>query len=146
MQPLRKDPILRKMNICAHFTGVQHEICRAGVRYDAAREPKTDTTPYRFACFQDEAYGLVCEKARFPTRAEAEAEKIADDAIFAKHALAHRAAHNDAKTKGFKKGTGGANSVECPVCLKGRIYYRVAAYNGHMHAKCETEGCVSWME
>lgn len=146
MQPLRKDPILRKMNICAHFTGVQHEVCRAGVRYDTAREPKTETTPYRFACFQDEAQGLVCEKARFPTRAEAEAEKLADDAVFARVSKAHRAAHDDAKAKRFGKGRGGADSLPCPVCETGRLYYRVASYNGHMHAKCETDGCVSWME
>ena len=22
----------------------------------------------------------------------------------------------------------------------------IAAYNGHVHARCKTEGCVSWME
>ena len=62
------------------------------------------------------------------------------------HSLAHRAAHDDAKTKRLGKGHGGADSVECPVCKAGRIYYRVAGDNGHMHARCETEGCVMWME
>ena len=70
------------MNVCAHFTGIQHDACKAGVRYDSVRESKTETTPFRFACFQDEAQGLVCEKAHFPTREEAEAEKRADDVIF----------------------------------------------------------------
>lgn len=35
--------------------------------------------------------------------------------------------------------------VECPVC-KGRLHLSQAACNGHVHGKCETEGCVAWME
>ena len=35
--------------------------------------------------------------------------------------------------------------VECPIC-KGRLYLSQSAYNGHCHGRCETEGCVSWME
>ena len=39
-----------------------------------------------------------------------------------------------------KQGT-----IECPKC-KGVLHLSQAAYNGHVHGKCETEGCVSWME
>lgn len=35
--------------------------------------------------------------------------------------------------------------VECPVC-NGRLHLSQSAYNGHVHGKCETQGCVSWME
>lgn len=35
--------------------------------------------------------------------------------------------------------------IECPIC-KGKLYLSQSAYNGHVHAKCETRGCVSWME
>ena len=35
--------------------------------------------------------------------------------------------------------------IECPAC-KGRLHLSQAAYNGHVWGKCETEGCVSWME
>jgi len=38
-----------------------------------------------------------------------------------------------------------AEVVECPVC-KGRLHLSQAAYNGHVHGKCETVGCLSWME
>lgn len=38
-----------------------------------------------------------------------------------------------------------AEVIECPVC-KGRLHLSQAAYNGHVHGQCETEGCVSWME
>lgn len=35
--------------------------------------------------------------------------------------------------------------VECPIC-KGRLHMSQASSNGHVHGKCETPGCVSWME
>ena len=35
--------------------------------------------------------------------------------------------------------------IECPVC-KGRLHLDQSAYNGHVWGKCETEGCLSWME
>lgn len=40
---------------------------------------------------------------------------------------------------------GKAEIIECPEC-KGKLHLSQAAYNGHVHAKCETTGCVSWME
>lgn len=40
---------------------------------------------------------------------------------------------------------GKAEVIECPAC-KGRLHLSQAAYNGHVHGQCETEGCVSWME
>lgn len=35
--------------------------------------------------------------------------------------------------------------LECPVC-KGKLHLSQSSYNGHVHGKCETEQCVSWME
>lgn len=35
--------------------------------------------------------------------------------------------------------------VECPVC-KGRLHLSQSSYNGHVHAHCETKGCISFME
>lgn len=146
MKPLRKDPIERRMNICEHFNGIQHGTCRAGVKYDDVRRAKTDTTPFQFACFQDEAGGLTCDKAKWLTREEAEAEEAETKAMWERTSKAMHAAHDHAKAQGYGKGRAGAGFVDCPVCEKGRVYYRVAAYNGHMHASCETDGCVSWME
>jgi hypothetical protein len=40
---------------------------------------------------------------------------------------------------------GGLDTVECPVC-KGNLHISIAAYNGHCHGQCETEGCLRWME
>lgn len=35
--------------------------------------------------------------------------------------------------------------LSCPVCEKGNLHYSRAS-NGHVHARCETPGCVCWME
>jgi hypothetical protein len=44
-----------------------------------------------------------------------------------------------------KPPIGKAEVIECPEC-KGKLHLSQAAYNGHVFAKCETPGCVSWME
>ena len=44
-----------------------------------------------------------------------------------------------------KKPFGKQEVIECPKC-KGRLHLSQSSYNGHVHGKCETEGCVSWME
>jgi hypothetical protein len=38
-----------------------------------------------------------------------------------------------------------AGIIKCPKC-SGQLHYRVAKLNGHVHAKCQTENCLSWME
>jgi hypothetical protein len=43
------------------------------------------------------------------------------------------------------EGKSHSDVVECPAC-KGRLHLSIAAYNGHVHGKCETDGCVAWME
>ena len=37
-------------------------------------------------------------------------------------------------------------AIDCPVCKVGELSYRIAAYNGHIHAACSTPGCVRWLE
>lgn len=40
---------------------------------------------------------------------------------------------------------GKAEVIKCPEC-EGRLHLSQSSYNGHVHGKCETAGCVSWME
>lgn len=39
-----------------------------------------------------------------------------------------------------------AEAIDCPACGTGKLHLSQAAYNGHVHGRCTTEGCVSWME
>jgi hypothetical protein len=48
--------------------------------------------------------------------------------------------------KNGKNSFTGSGTLLCPVCGVGTLSYSRAAYNGHVHANCETDGCVRWME
>lgn len=40
----------------------------------------------------------------------------------------------------------GAGSMDCPICRTGKLQYERSSHNGHVHARCSTDGCVAWME
>lgn len=39
-----------------------------------------------------------------------------------------------------------ANVIPCPACGTGQLHYSVARSNGHIHARCSTPGCVTFMQ
>jgi len=47
------------------------------------------------------------------------------------------------KLIGEKKENDG--QIECPKC-KGELYFIRSTYNGHIHGKCNTDNCLSWMQ
>lgn len=143
----REQLIKRNMTDCRHFTGIQHDCCEAGVNYDELRGPEELVLPCK-KVFVNVTYKDPAKCDKFQTMTQEEAELDADESLAAqeKTMLCMRAAHDDAKRKGFGKGKGGHDSFPCPTGCGGHLYYRVASINGHMHAKCETPNCVSWME
>jgi hypothetical protein len=36
-------------------------------------------------------------------------------------------------------------TISCPSC-QASLHYGIAAYNGHVHARCETPGCVDFIQ
>jgi hypothetical protein len=40
----------------------------------------------------------------------------------------------------------GAGKMPCPICKTGELSYSRSTYNGHVHARCSTDSCVTWME
>ncbi len=40
----------------------------------------------------------------------------------------------------------GAGIMQCPICKTGKLKYSRANSNGHVHARCSTDGCVAFME
>lgn len=130
---------------CTHYRSpVDSDTCHAGVRYDDVRDD-TVTNGWRLPCSSDST-AKPCPKCEFPTPEQVAAEVAAIEASIERSNSAAHAAHADAKQRGFGKGHGGEASIVCPVCGTGELYYSVAGYNGHMHASCDTEGCVAWME
>jgi hypothetical protein len=145
----RERRVLRIMHTCIHFTGIQHDKCEAGINY----HEQFGTGVGCFAhipCTSDES-PKSCPLVTYPNRTEAEAEETKREALTRRTLKALGAAHNHAKAAGLGKGHGGVGEMDCPICCPipgtgGTLQYSVSAYNGYMHARCTTPGCVSWME
>lgn len=135
-----------KAGKCVHFNGTMNDTCEAGVRYEDVRD--TSTKPYSLPCIQKyNTAGAKCDKCQMPTaeqiaESDAEMKKIMEDMTKARAAIV---AHCGGP---WKKGLPGkSGTIACPVCNKPDVLrFSRASYNGHVHAACKTEGCVSWME
>lgn len=145
----REKRIKHEMDTCIHFTGIHQEICKAGVRY---RE-LVGGPDFGWACkipcteaFPGETERAKCSLKSTPTREQAEKEVAEGDNRMAKTLNAMKLAHQHAKDHGLGRGHGGESEMNCPICKTGELQYAVASVNGHMHARCTTSGCVSWME
>lgn len=136
---------------CIHFNGIQNKTCRAGVCYDEL--DKENRMAYRAAlpCWKPDAESLErlagkpqcqCAHVEFPTEEEVQRQLAEHDKHMGKMMMALTAV--DPIRKKYK-GKDFVGVIECPVC-KGKLHVSHAAYNGHVHAKCETADCVAWME
>lgn len=95
-------------------------------------------------CLRTNETDAICPAAEYPTQEEArqkaaEFEAYIDDfvALLTKVRPAIEAQH---KATGAWSGT-----LDCPKCAK-PLHWSKAQCNGHVHARCETEECVAWME
>jgi hypothetical protein len=142
---------------CRHFAGVNFtdktKRCDAGVlmsdatvmqgyRYQYDGRGAIYSTSHSLPCFKDDdPLGVCkCEHQSFPTPEEIreekeETQKVIDRLITSRQAIVD--------ITGGKRGVSG--SIDCPICGK-ELHYSVASCNGHIHARCETDGCVSFME
>lgn len=133
-----REQIARK---CKHFKGTfKNDTCAVGVSYD-------DFKGQGLPCFerQNLKCTAVCEKREFLTEEELdEKERKLRQSIenIGKARKAIVEAIGDRK----KQSLGGR--IDCPVCGNPDClsFSYAGSYNGHIHAKCSTEGCVCWME
>lgn len=120
--------------------------CEAGVEFKSV-QPVTGPTFRGQPCFltdkgESKPGALPCEKLRRPTSEEIAAhekwlaERMGRLGIVMKGIMPWRQAH---------KGKSAQEVIECPAC-QGRLHLSISSYNGHVHGKCETDGCVAWME
>lgn len=151
LEQQRESSIARDMNQCAHMRQVRlfkdgggHDDCKAGVLFKSV-----GGTPWKFSAlpcnlgahFDDAAMIERCPKWVRTTREQAEKEYDELEAVWEKTIKVIKAIALWRK----KPPIGKQEVIECPEC-KGRLHLSQAAVNGHVHAKCETNGCVSWME
>jgi hypothetical protein len=127
---------------CKHFTGIQNKTCKVGIAYDSLPETEESGRTYRpLPCIDPGC--STCDKREFYTAEELDAREVEDAARFVRAAAAIEAIRADAGP--YVKGQGKAGSIKCPTCGNTLNYSR-AGYNGHIHARCATAGCVSFMQ
>ena len=136
-------------NWCVHYRynrdarKPEDDTCKAGVRFDTFAGSKFHTRPCFLDDFGRSKPGAVpCASLRRPTAEEITANELEWERQFNLLGVVQRGikpwreAH---QKQNF------AEVIECPVC-KGRLHLSIAACNGHVHGKCETDGCAEWME
>lgn len=125
--------------VCKHFNGIQHATCVAGLNIRSVTGGDDFGWARRIPCFAE--HGTKCERyedlaPEDLAKEEAEFQKLVDQMTKAAPFIREMKA---------KHKRGGSGVAECPVC-GGRLHWSIAACNGHMHGKCETGGCLDWME
>ena len=138
MKKTLDEHIAKRLNKCRHFNGVQHRACLAGVVYKDVEG---------FPCFFGKGRDTCASRERW-TEEEARAQEEETQRqikLFIERMSVVRPAivkHIGRRKKQFVK-----DKLECPICKTGTVAYTYAGhYNGHIHAACSTEDCVSWME
>jgi len=146
---------------CKFYNGDYHNThCEAGVCYKSVTTDPENTlgVAFRKPCVnwdkvhvgspmtkmqieQWEKRG-TCSKYQEPTNQEIQAYEAEMTAHMNKFLLLTPVIKK-VKRENFGKAWSG--TVECPVC-KGKLWMTHSSYNGHVHGKCETKGCVAWME
>lgn len=140
-----------KTIFCKHYTGwAGNAHCGAGVAYEsviAGKGTKLMTLPCVIQARRPERLPTHCEKCDMPTPEEQEAEEREDAKRFENTTKA-RQAIVESLGGPWKKGTLGTRGViNCPVCGgTSTLRFSRAGVNGHIHAACTTDNCVSWME
>ena len=132
---------------CKHFRSmVDHDTCKAGVAYNSLRGIPWMEHPC-FARKGDTDPRPGCSLAVLPTIEEQEAEDRKARESCERIGTARKAIVESLGGP-WKRGMPGSRGcIACPVCGQpDSLHFTRAGYNGHIHAKCKTQGCVSWME
>lgn len=145
---------------CIHFNGIQNDLCKRGVAYKqfGANRPcvrflhksarggtylRPGEIPASSVPLFDESTGKACPFFEEPTAAQVQDDRREAEMALRKVEVAINVA-NKWRVKP-KPDNNRYEVVECPVC-KGNLSLAQSSYNGHCRGKCETDGCVEWME
>lgn len=129
-------------NKCRHFNGMMNKVCEAGIAYDAVKKSRAEPgAGWDIPCLKDRREASTCDKCEYNTAEDAERRIAAIEESFSRTVLARAAIVEHSQGK-----HGVSGSLMCPVCKNGNLRYSIAGCNGHIHARCSSADCVSWME
>ena len=121
------------------------DTCKAGVSYELFKGMPFEMRPCFCKPGNDPNAGCSLMEMPTPEQLAAEEEEINKRIEMLGKA---RKAIVDSLGGPWKRGMlGVSGKIDCPVCGGAQsLSFSRAGYNGHIHAACATEGCVSWME
>lgn len=128
---------------CRHRTPFtdEHPVCKVGVDYHAFPTPWYGPNGMMPCLGETPEARARCNQYSGYTAEEIAAAESELSARFARIGAIRKAiiAEHDASGS-----TGG--DMPCPACKTGIVSWSRARSNGHVHARCSTDGCASWME
>lgn len=131
-----------KTGVCKHFRGIQHDTCRAGLNARDITGGEAFGWTKRMPCFATNNATALCEKYEEPTTEELAKQEAEWERVFARMAKVRPII---SELKSIYKDQSWAGTRECPIC-SGTLHLAISASNGHVHGRCETDGCLAWME
>lgn len=131
---------MKRRGKCVHFRGIQHDTCLDGRDWRAITGGDEFGAANRMPCFAGNA-GAKCDYYREPTQEDVDAQEAQWARCVENMALVLPVVD---EWRG-KPPIGKNDVIACPVC-GGRLHLVQSGSNGHVHGRCETDGCVSWME
>lgn len=134
---------------CKHYDGREILVfdgkCRAGIDPRASFCGGNDFGMIKkIPCLKTNTDAPPCEHMIFPTPEEVAADDAAFEAQVADFMMVISTVRPAIEAE--HKATGAwSGHLECPKCSK-PLHWAKAECNGHVHARCETDNCVAWME
>ncbi len=131
-----------RKDTCIHFSGIQNERCEKNIDYLDITGGNRNGFALRLPCIKGKPEARQCYGYTEPTE-----EQINDYQEKCRKQLEdmQKVYPLIGKIKKEFEGKSWRGTKECPVCT-GTLHLTHASINGHVWGKCETEGCVSWME
>lgn len=142
---------------CVHFTGTVRPVCAAGVNYRKHVGGDDVGWGLRMPCITESLKFITtltmeqkaeiqkrvpCEKYQEPTTNQIKQSDLEVTAAIDRLKMTIPLCQ---RIKREHKGKNWQGVEVCPAC-KGRLHLSHSALNGHVWGKCETKGCVSWVE
>lgn len=129
---------------CRHrrpFTKV-YPVCKVGVDFHQFLGPRPIATQSEMPCLGETARAKArCDQYSGYTSEEIAAAEAEWEDRIARTVTIRKAIMAEHESSGSNGG-----QIPCPACKTGIVSWSRARINGHVHARCSTDGCASWME
>ena len=125
---------------CKNYRGM-HQIkqCKAGVVFTTLEHYGTKEFRDSCPCFSSSGTGS-CEFKTYPTAEEMAEDDRRLDELVAREVIIEECGE-------WVRGRSSEGYIDCPVCggIEKLRYVRSGSH-GEIHARCSSDGCVSWMD